>query len=408
MNILDQLRAQRDAARDAALAIAQGDDFNPDAENYRGLIADAERLNTQIEQIVAQFEARNAQAAIDQRILNLGQAPAASGVSVGQEAAVYRPDGQRSFFADMRAARLGDGEAREMLDRHARAMTTATAASGGGNIVPPEYIASLFAPDPKFGSPVAASFPQYTLSNASAFKLPRQTGATSVANQASENTAPAGTDPTFDQITVTPVTRAGKNVFSRQLLDGANPAIDQIIASDLRGELLEANDTLATSTLLATSGADTDTASGEGKVLLASILKNIPGVYGARKQPADTIYMSPAAFGFLSAAVDSTGRPLINAYAPTNAIGVGSVADLQTSIGGLPVVLAPHLVDGSGTLKIVIAKRSDFGWFASPVLQFRYEEKAGPESIEIGVWQYVAAMTGRYPKGVRVITHTTP
>jgi HK97 family phage major capsid protein len=406
--LLAAARQERDAARDAALALAQGDDFNPDADTYRSLLTVAESKDTQIGELTTILEAKKASAVVDSRILNLGHHTTSSGVVVVRDEAIYRPDGQRSFFADMHRARLGNPDAREALDRYmsTRALTTATAGGDGGNIVPPEYLASMFAPDPKFGAPVAASFPQYMLGNASAFKLPRQTVATVIANQSAENVHPTATDPDFDQVTVTPVTKTGANVFSRQLLDASNPAIDQIIAADLRGELLEANDTLASATLLATGSAGTATSADGGLALLQAILAGIPTVYGARKQPADTIYMTPAAFGLLASSVATDGRPLINAYGPSNLFGVGDTSQLGTTIGGLPVVLAPHLVDGSGTHKVILAKRSDFGWFSSPVLQFRYEEKAGPESIEIGVWQYVAALTNRYPTGVLVITHT--
>lgn len=401
MNI-DEIRATRDQKLAAAQAMVEADDFDPTAESYRSLKDEAARLNTQAEHYAEAQEAAQRQAQVDSRLLKLGT-PSSSGVVVGHED-VYRPGGQRSFFADMYAARQGDTAAREALDRHQRALTSATAAGGGGNIIPPQYLASLFAPDAKFGAPVAASFPQYSLANAAPFNLPKQTGSGSIQNQSAENTHPTPVDPTFSQVAVTPVTKVGSNVFSRQLLDGSNPAIDQIIASDLRGELLESNDTLATAALLSAGGA-TDTSTTDAKTLLQTILKGIPLVYGARKAPADTVYMSPAAFGYLAAALDSTGRPLINAYAPMNAFGAGNTADMVTSIGGLPVILAPTIVEAA-VFKVVIAKRSDFGFFTSGAIQFRYEEKSGPESIEIGVWQYVAALTGRYPTGVRVITHT--
>lgn len=408
---LEELRQERDASRDAAIAMAEGDTFDPTTESYRKLVDEASGLDAQIAALVELSEQKRSAAEVDTRILNLGSAPAGltGHAVVTRDEMIYRADGQRSFFADTYRARQGNTEAREMLDRHMqaqRALTTATASADGGNVIPPQYLAQLFAPDPKFGAPVAASFPQYSLGSPVAFKLPRQTGAGAVANQSAENAAPGSTDQDFDQITVTPVTKTGKNVFSRQLLDAANPAIDQIIAADLRGELLEANDTLASATLLATSGAGTDTSADTAQALLQAVLRGIPAVYASRKAPADAVYMTPAAFGALAEAVASDGRPLINAYNPSNAFGVGTTADLVTQIGGLPVILAPHLVDGSGTYKVIIAKRSDLGWFSSPVLQFRYEEKAGPESIEIGVWQYVAAMSGRYPTGVRVITHT--
>lgn len=400
------LRERRDAARDAALAMAQGDDFDPEADSYRGLVAEASSLDAQLEQLVGIVEARSAAAQVDARILNLGPhgTPTASGQVLG-EPMIYRPDGDRSFFADMFRARQGNTEAREMLDRHMRSLSSATAAGGGGNVIPPQYLASLFAPDPKFGSPVAASFPQYQLANAASFKLPRQTGSGVVAAQSAENSPPTATDPTFDQITVDPVTLTGRNVMSRQLLDGSNPAIDQIVAVDLRGELLEAIDAAATTALGAASTPATQT--GPPKKLLEKIVRMIPAIYGARKAPADSIYMSASAYGYLAAAQDTDGRPLVNAYAPSNAYGDGVTGSLTMYIAGLPVILAPAKVEAAaGPFTVSVAKRSDFAQFLSRLLEFRYEEKSGPQSIEVGVWQYAASVCNRYPSGVASVTHT--
>lgn len=359
---------------------------------------------TELDKSISEWEA--VVAATDKAELvrsRLGSSSGGSSVAVvTREEAVYRIDGERSFFGDLFAARNGSTEARENLDRYTRAMTTSPAAGGGGNIVPPQYIASLFAPDAKFGSPMAASWPQYALSDARAFQIPRQLTATTVAAQSGENVHPTPADITFDQITVTPSTQTGSTVVSRQLLDGSLPAVDQIIANDLRGELLYKHEVLANTTLFATSGATTATSTGQGDEVIDAIVAAVPTLYGARKMPADTIYVGVAMYGILASAKDTTGRPLLNAYGPQNAPGVGDLAGLSTNLGGLPIVVSPAIAAN----KVVVARRSDFAFFSSPSLSFRYEEKAGPESIEIGVWQYIAAVTARYPKSVTLITHT--
>lgn len=398
--IITTARQKRDESKSAAQALAERDDFNPDDETYRGLMDDATKQNAKIKELVALQDQVRAMNEVDSKILNTS---APSGVTVGKEEDIYRRGGPRSFFRDLYHAQHGNIEAREYLDKHTRAMTTAAAAGGGGNVVPPKYMAELFAPDPKWGAPVAASFAQFALGDATAFKVPRQLTSGTVDNQSAENAHPTPSDQTFDQLTVTPVTKTGSTVVSRQLLDGSNPAIDQIIAYDLRGELLEAADALATTTLLAVTPGGSSTPTGTADVLLDAIITAIPAVYGARKQPADTIYMSPATFGYLATAKDSEKRYLLNAYSPMNAAGVGITADNTMAIGGLPVVVAPQIAIAHA---VVVAKRSDFAWFSGPVFQFRYEEKAGPESIELGVWQYQAALCGRYPTGIYKIMHT--
>lgn len=65
---LDALRADRDQARDAALAMAAAEDFEPTSEAYTGLCERAEKLNTQVEHLAKLIQAQDAADALDGRL----------------------------------------------------------------------------------------------------------------------------------------------------------------------------------------------------------------------------------------------------------------------------------------------------------------------------------------------------
>ena len=66
--VLDNLRAERDQARDAAIALASTEDFDPTSEAYTELQTRAERLDGQIANLVGLFEAQTTADALDGRL----------------------------------------------------------------------------------------------------------------------------------------------------------------------------------------------------------------------------------------------------------------------------------------------------------------------------------------------------
>lgn len=66
--VLDTLRAQRDEARDLAIAMAEGDDFDPTSPDFTDLQTRAEALDKRIDVLVKAHESRNAALALDARI----------------------------------------------------------------------------------------------------------------------------------------------------------------------------------------------------------------------------------------------------------------------------------------------------------------------------------------------------
>jgi HK97 family phage major capsid protein len=66
--VIDQLRSQRDEARDTAITLAEADNFDPESESFRELEARSASLDTQIEHLAKLLDRRQAADALDGRL----------------------------------------------------------------------------------------------------------------------------------------------------------------------------------------------------------------------------------------------------------------------------------------------------------------------------------------------------
>jgi HK97 family phage major capsid protein len=66
--VIDQLRSQRDEARDTAITLAEADNFDPESESFRELEARSASLDTQIERLSNLLNARASADALDGKL----------------------------------------------------------------------------------------------------------------------------------------------------------------------------------------------------------------------------------------------------------------------------------------------------------------------------------------------------
>jgi hypothetical protein len=92
----------------------------------------------------------------------------------------------------------------------------------------------------------------------------------------------------------------------------------------------------------------------------------------------------------LADAADTTDRPLIPAVGPQNAYGQGSATAGGWSVDGVVFSKAWAMTGGSGVSEVLIINRADAYVWESPTLTFRFEEKQGPEIIEMALFGYFA------------------
>lgn len=380
-------------------------------------------------------------------------------VYVRSDEAVYRPDGARSFFADLaNGLGRGDAEARDHLARHgeqtreARALREFEArtefeaearrrgwgiesranmnltAGTGGEFGLPAWLAELTPQIPRAGRGLAELCPRIPLpGGVMSINVPRPTAGGAVAIQ-----SPGGsvqqTDMTTSSVTSTVATIAGKQIVSQQLYDAASffehttpAALDLVMFTDLLG----AYDDQLDSQLLNGSGSSGQllglrnvagigtTAYTDASPTAQEFLVKAAGAASTlatnRKRRAQVAIAHPRRWYWFAAALDSQNRPLVD---PTCTPGVED--DPAAPVGAwasVPVLVTPNVPTniGAGTNEdVVILTRPADTVLLEGAPQFQALPKSKGDTLEVTLrlYTYVAFLSGLYPTATNVVSGT--
>lgn len=345
----------------------------------------------------------------------------------------YRPDGPHSFLADaFRAKVVGDASAAERIQRHAQEelqqRDVGTAAFAGLTV--PQFLLDLAAPIARAGRPTANAVRSLPLPDRGmTLSISRITTGTAAAAQATENTAVQETDIDDTKLDVSVVTLAGQQDVSRQALERSE-MVDQIVVADLvqayhtlvGNAVINANGSGSYTGILNTGSIEAVTytdASPTVAEFYPKLADAVQRVNANRYMPATGIIMHPRRWGWLNAAVDTAGRPLVvpNTNGAINAVGVGNAAEYGQVVGtlhGLPVITDANIPTnlGAGTNEdiVIVAKLDDLLlWEQDGGMprELRFEETNGGNlTVKVVVYGYSAFTAGRYPKSVATIGGT--
>lgn len=420
-------------------------------EEARGLVDNPEATDADLDAAEAKHEEIKA---VEARIAGLAEIEArfaeaaevrkadASIVSVKREERTYRPDGEVSFFADAFRAQHGDFSAAERIARHSREEAVERRASDTSNftgLVVPQYLTALYAPLARAGQPTvnvankSVPLPKEGMT----INVSRITTGSSVAVQATQNSAVSSTDMDDTLLTLPVVTLAGQQDVSRQLLERGTPGMDQLVFADLVAAHAVAKDAqvlFGTGSngqalgILATTGinAVTYTASSPTVVGMYSKLADaIQQINSNRYLPADTIIMHPRRWAYFLAAVDKNDRPLVVPSAGSqafNAEGSGDAAKYGQVVGqiqgvnvvtdaNIPTTWSGGTTNTSGTEDVIIVARSaDLHVFEEGdgmPRELRFEQTTGGSlTVKLVAYSYFAATAGRYPTAFSVVRGT--
>ena len=425
MSLRDDLVATREAklAEAKALVIAaeaEGRDIS-DAE-----LSQVKEARAAADAAEARVEEINAIAAAESRSVS-----ATASVSVVSEPSTYRKGGDNSYFRDLALTTLrGDREATERLARNDREQRAISTTDGGiGEFVPPlwlvdEYVrlarASRVAADLIRNMPLPAG--------TDSISLPKITTGTQVAAQGSQNSGMQNTDMVSSSATSAVHTLAGISVASVQLMEQSPIAggMDQVIIGDLAADYARALESFVLNSNAAgkrglfnvpSSLAVTYTdASPSVAELYPKIADAIQQIHTGRFAPATAILVHPRRLGWLTSALDTTGRPL---FLPAtnglfNAAGVqGDVvaSGLAGVIQGVPVytssLVPTDLGAGTNQDPILVFRPEDNILFEStPRAEVFRETYANQGSVLVRMYNFVALATERYPASTAVINGT--
>lgn len=378
------------------------------------------------------------------RELNVCEARADAGVSfdrvsVTGEPATYQRGGPHGFFADAVAATSGDLDAAERLRRNQREVADArgrdsysldtTLPINGGALVMPTYLGDAFAAIARGGRPAATAIGIRPLpAGTDSLVIPTMATGTTTAAQGNENTAVSNTDATFATVTADVQTIAGMQDVSQQLVDRAVPGIDEIIFRDLAADYVALherqviNGTVANCLgLLQVSGTNavtyTDTGPTVGE-LMPKVADAAQRISSSAIVPPSVIVCHPRRWGWMLAATDTTGRPLVSpapAHGPANALAVAGPVAAEGVVGqlaGLPVVtsasIPTNLGGGTEDAIIIAAGPECYIWEApdGPFLETFRDVGSASLTVRFRLHNYVAQAFGRRPLAISKINGT--
>jgi HK97 family phage major capsid protein len=357
--------------------------------------------------------------------------PQPSGIKVTSEPETYRKGGQISYFRDLfRAQQRGDHEAIDRLQRNdrevmeKRALTTTDGAVG--EFVPPLWMVDEYVKLARAGRVVADQIAHQPLPGGTdSINLPKLTGGTSTAEQATQNTAVSNTDATSSSVTAAVATVAGQQVVSQQLLEQSPINMDSILLGDLAADYAVRLDTFVINNnaankrgLLNASGINaityTDATPTVGEAY-SKVGDGIQQIHTGRFLPPDKIFMHPRRWAWYTVSLDTAGRPLVvpSANMPQNVLAAMSDVTSEGFVGtlqGLPVYVDPNIPTtlGGGTEdRIIIVRSSDVILFeGTPRAEAFRETYANQLSVLLRFYNYAALHSERYPKSISVVSGT--
>lgn len=357
----------------------------------------------------------------------------------------YRPDTHSSadVVRDAYAAFNGDPEARDRQIRNNREQEAiyrdktgkqlrdvGTGAFAGLTV--PQYLIDEYAPLARAGGPLINMLSAVTKelpASGMTINISRLTTGTGVAAQASENAAVQETDSDDTLLTVNIRQYAGQQDLSRQAIERSEGVV-QAIFEDLTADwftrvdsaLINADGTSGTvlgirSTAGIVAVTYTD-ASPTVPELYPKVADAIQQIATGRFAPATAMLMHPRRWGWGTAALDSSTRPLFvpSANGPFNALAVGNAPEYGAVVGqthGLPIVTDANIPTtvGAGTEDVIIILRTSDArlWLAGDGMprRFTFEATANaPSTVRLAIWGEVAFTAGKYPLANAVISGT--
>jgi HK97 family phage major capsid protein len=363
-------------------------------------------------------------------------------IRAGRQELPYRPNGDFSFYRDVYAAAHGELGAMERLHRHnlfmeklrpeyrgysggSETRAGTTGATSMGSFIPPVWLLDEIAEKARTGRVVPNLCRDAGEPTSTSITIPRVTTGGATVVQATENADLGTVDDITAQLTRTTTTIGGYQDVSVQSVELSPMAIDRFIFGDLIADYNRAvdsqciigtganNQLLGLDTLTGINTITYTQASPTVPLLYSQIANAVQQVATGRFAPADAILMHPRRWGYLLAASDSTGRPLVTPYAGTNNPadpGSPSAYGFVGSMQGLPVYTDANIPTtvGAGTEdEIYVAKFSDMLFMEGPLRTEVFRDiGSATATVRFRVYAFCNLFVGRFPAGVSRIRGT--
>jgi HK97 family phage major capsid protein len=364
-----------------------------------------------------------------------GSSTSSGRVRISSEPLTYEPEAPHSFFKDMyEATRFGDQAAQARLQRHREEMRVemrdlSSTDGVGGDFIPPVHLAETWVSVARPSRPFANICTNRNLpQTGDVLNVPKVlTGAATSAH--ADLGAVQDVDPTTGVTSVPVKTIAGQVDVSQQALDRSAPGLDEVLFQDL---VADYNMRLDLQILTGSgSGANAKGVLSDSNRIIETWTQATPTVAlfynqvaSARSSIATQRYVSPRyivmhprRWAWLSAASDTTGRPLIvPAGGQFNSPGTVSENAAEGVVGtlqGLTVVLDANLPTnlGAGTNQdiVILTTGSDnYLWErrGGPVMRVHEQVLDLNLAVRIQVYNYFAFSSELRPRSNATVEGT--
>jgi hypothetical protein len=317
-------------------------------------------------------------------------------ISITAQPGVYSRSSGNSFLRDLVRSRQGDPEAQERQARHEKHLTDiANAMERAGDVVsaeipgayPNEYLPGLLTPRILKGRPMGGFYNRQAITDAKPKIFAKVTTSTTVAVQSAEGTNPAASDFATTAVTATPLLYGAETVVSRQVLDGGDPAAEQMIMTDMIEAYAQASETVIKTAVEA--GASASGSAITAATPYAGLQANVVAYQAARFKPATGQFVPPALYTVALAQADTTGRPFYTYINPVNAQATVEAGGASGNILGA----VEYLSWASTTNVVVTGRPEDYVIYESSIARFSYDAATGPAGIRLGIWAYLVVGT---------------
>jgi len=285
-------------------------------------------------------------------VSNIGTAPAGEKRTqtverTSQPETVYQSPGQ--YLVDY-LTRSEDPQAKQRFDKYLqRAVAHQTTAQNPG-LLPVPILGPVFTQQSQRRPAIEATTRRPLPGPGKTFQRPRITQSTIAGPQSAEKAELPSRNMTVDPITVTKSTYGGTINLSWQDRDWTDPAIMDLLVSDMAASYFQETDKAFCVYFAGAITATQALASADGEGLVGAIYAATATIFGATNGMPDTLWVAPDVWGSIGSLHDSSGRQLFPTVNPSNALGTISPTSMSGSVAGMRLVVDKHLPAGTAIL----------------------------------------------------------
>jgi HK97 family phage major capsid protein len=258
---------------------------------------------------------------------------------------VYSTPGQ--YLVDY-LTRSEDAQAKARFDRY-RALDHQTTAENPG-LLPVPILGPVFTQQSQRRPAIEATTRRPLPGPGKTFQRPRITQNTLAGPQSAEKAELPSRNMVVDPVTVTKSTYGGAINLSWQDRDWTDPAIMDLLVSDLAASYFQETDNAFCAYFAAAVTATEALATPDGPGLVGAIYAATATIFGATNGMPDTLWVAPDVWGSIGGLSDTTGRQLFPSVNPSNALGSISPTSMMGTVAGMRLVVDKYLPAGTAIL----------------------------------------------------------